>query len=111
MTQITGYRTDREGVFIVKDPQSELDYSMDWSDWMPDNDRIATSNWTVQTFADDDQPLTIVTTLLAGQINRTTVVLSGGDLDRNYRVTNTIVTDDGRIDERFFRIFARDRSA
>ena len=111
MTQLTGYKQDREGVYIVKDPEATLDYSLDWADWMPASDRIATSNWTIETLAGDLNPLVEVETLLAGLTSRTTIFLSGGSVNRNYRVTNTITTDDGRTDERYFRIFVRDRSA
>lgn len=108
MTQLTGFTRDRDGAFIVKDPDSYLDYSVDWSDWLDDSDDIATSTWTIETITGDTAPLTTDANSKANGI--TTIWLDGGTAGNNYRVTNTITTDNGLTDERYFRIFVKNRT-
>lgn len=84
----------------VKDGDAVLDYTIDWSQWLPDNDTITSSTFTVQSEADgavavDDSSFTTTTT---------TVWLSGGTAGQRYLVTNHIVTAAGREDDRSLRI-------
>lgn len=109
MTQISGFRTDREGSFITKDPQARLDYSIDWSDWMTTGDTIATSVWTVETIAGDGaNNLDNYTNTLSAATSVTTVYLQKGVAGHNYRVTCRITTANGLTDERYFRVFVKD---
>lgn len=76
---------------FVKDVEAELDYSIDWSDWLG-IDTIGTSTWVADsgiTVESDSNTTTVAT-----------VWLSGGTVNTYYRVTNTIVTAAGRTDER-----------
>jgi hypothetical protein len=75
----------------LKDPQAVLDYTVDWSSWLPSGDTIVTSTWTAQTGITIDS--NSFTTTAA------TVWLSGGTLDASYNVVNHIVTDDGRAED------------
>jgi len=109
MTQTTGFRTDNIGSYIVKDPESYLDYSIDWSDWLDLGDGIATSTWTIQSITGDSDPLT--TDNNTRTLTTTTVWLAAGSASNNYRITNTITTASGLTDERYFRVFVKDRSA
>jgi hypothetical protein len=111
MTQLTGFRRDRTGSYIEKDPQSYLDYSMDWSDWMPTGDQISTSSWTIETISGDAAPLTTDQNTKNVSTSITTVWLAAGTAGNNYEVTNTIVTDNGLTEERYFRVFVKNRSA
>jgi hypothetical protein len=85
---------------FTKDPEATLDYVVDWSAWL-DGDTIATSTWdagagiTVESESDNE--------------TTATVWLSGGTAGTDYAVTNTIVTDGGRTDERTIRIAVRER--
>jgi hypothetical protein len=110
MTDTTGYRVDKFGTYIEKDPQSRLDYSIDWSDWMPSEDSILNSSWTIQTITGDLNPLTTDDDQYNASTSITTIYLAGGTAGNTYRITNTITTDDGLIDERYFRLVVRDRT-
>jgi hypothetical protein len=79
-----------------KDPDAVLDYQLDWSDWLPDGDTIATSVWSVPVGLTEDSDTNTTTTA--------TVWLSGGTAGTEYQVANTITTADGRTDERTIKI-------
>lgn len=111
MTQLTGFRSDRKGSFIEKDPDAYLDYSVDWSDWMNSQDSIETSSFTIETIDGDPNPLTTDQNTFSSGTNIATVWLEGGTPGNHYRVTNTITTANDLTDERFFRIFVKERSA
>lgn len=84
----------------VKDPNAVLDYKWDWTDWMPDNDRIVASTFTV-----DDPAVAVEDTLFDD--TTTTAWLSGGTAGETYVVTNHIVTEDGREDDRSIKIVCK----
>jgi hypothetical protein len=110
MTQLTGFKSDHIGSYIVKDPESTLDYSINWEDWLDTGDTITGSNWTIETIAGDTDPVLRTTDGFVGT-GLTTIWVSGGTAGNNYRITNTITTDNGLTDERYFRVFVKDRSA
>lgn len=86
---------------FTKDPDANLDYSVDWSDWLATGDTIASSVWTVPTGLTegaDNEALGIAT-----------VYLSGGTAGSDYAVANKITTTAGRIDERTITIMVRQR--
>lgn len=89
-----------------KDPDAVLDYTIDWSDWL-DDDTISTSAWATPARADEDDDITIDddsnTTTIA------TVWLSGGTPGLHYKVTNHIVTADGREEDRTITIKVKQR--
>ena len=68
-------------------PDSVLDYSIDWTAWLEDADRITGSIWTAP-------GLTV--TMLSHTDAMAVAWLSGGDQDVKYKVTNTIMTVQGR---------------
>jgi hypothetical protein len=108
-TDLNGFRKDREGAFIVKDPQSTLDYSIDWQDWLENSDNITNSTWTISTFTDDENPIEEETSAYVNGV--ATILLSGGTDGKIYRITNTITTANDLIDERYFRIVVKNKSA
>ena len=75
---------------------SRLDYRVDWSQWLDDDDEIVTSVWS----APDD--LTVVTDSLMDAI--TTIWLTGGQSGQTYTIKNTITTRMSRIHCRSFRL-------
>lgn len=84
----------------TKDPQAVLDYKIDWTEWMPENDRIVAS-----TFTSSDAELTVDDSLFTDFT--ATVWLSGGVAGERYTVTNHIVTEDGREDDRSLTIVCK----
>lgn len=75
----------------IKDPQAVLDYTVNWSSWLPSGDTIVTSTWTADTGITIDS--SSATTTAA------TVWLSGGTVSVSYNVVNHIVTADGRAED------------
>jgi hypothetical protein len=72
----------------VQDPTEVLDYQINWADFLPTGDAIASSAWTA------DTGLTVTT---GGYTATTTTVwVSGGTARYLYRVTNTVTTTGGR---------------
>jgi hypothetical protein len=108
-TDLRGFRKDREGAYIQKDPQATLDYSVDWSDWLVGADNISTSTWTIQTYTGDAAPVVKSTDGTAGGV--ATIYVSGGTEGKIYRLTNRITTGSGLTDERYFRIVVKNTSA
>lgn len=89
---------------FTKDPQAVLDYKLDWSQWLPTNDTITNSTFTVvdagaQGVVVDDTAFTPTTA---------TVWLSGGLAGVRYTVTNHITTAAGREDDRSLRITVKE---
>lgn len=80
-----------------KDPNANLDYGFDWSDWMESGDTIEASEW-----------LFSVAGLVAGDEafgdDATSIWIAGGTDGMEYLVTNRITTQDGRIEDRTFQI-------
>lgn len=105
-----GFSTDKIGSHIDKDPQSTLDYTIDWSSWISTGDAIATSTWAIETIA-GTSPLSTTGSSFDVATSVSTIWLAGGDLRKTYRITNTITTTNGLTDERYFRIRITDKSA
>jgi hypothetical protein len=84
----------------IKDPDAVLDYQIDWSAWL-DGDTIVTSVWIV--------PDGIVKDSDSHTDTAATIWLSGGTIDKTYRVTNRITTAAGRTDDRTEPVTIRDR--
>lgn len=80
---------------FLKDPDSVLDYVIDWSDWL-DGDTISTSTWATPSGITKDSDSNNTTT--------TTIWLSGGTLGKTYRITNRIVTAAGRTADETFKV-------
>lgn len=110
MTTLTGYRADRDGAYIDKDSEAVLDYGFSWADWMPTDDSISTSTWTVSAISGDSDPLAIDSSSFTGSTSKTVATLSGGTDGNIYTVSNKIVTGDGRTDRRHFRVCVKARS-
>lgn len=84
-----------------KDPDSVLDYGIDWSDWLASGETISTSTWTVPTGITEDSDL--------NGDESTLIWLSGGTAGTTYTLANKIVTSDGRTVERTIEIIVGQR--
>jgi hypothetical protein len=80
---------------FLKDPDSTLDYTLDWTAWL-DGDTITSSTWTV--------PAGLVQESATYTTTTATIWLSGGIAGNDYVITNSIVTAAGRIEDRSIRI-------
>ena len=84
-----------------KDPNSELDYAIDWSTWLAASETISTSTWILESG---------ITKLSDTKTSTTTTVwISGGTASIDYTVTNRIITSAGRTVDRSFILFVRER--
>jgi len=70
-----------------KDPTEVLDYTIDWETLL-DGDTISTSEWDVDTGITEDSESETTTLAI--------IWVSGGTVDKQYTLTNTIVTAGGR---------------
>lgn len=84
----------------IKDPDSRLDYEVDWSAWLG-GDTITTTAWTV--------PDGITKESDSHTDTAATIWLSGGTVNQTYAVTCEITTTAGRTDDRTIRLTIRDR--
>jgi len=97
----TGFKRDLVGSYISKDPGATLQYAVDWSEWLPSGDTIATTVWTQESVHTNGN-LTLTNSSTANGVN--TVDISGGTDGELYTVKNTITTNENLIDVRRFRI-------
>jgi len=111
MTQVkTGYEQDTQGVWIKKDPEASLMYSMNWAEWLPQGDTVASVSYSLQVRANDPQPLIKGEEGVQSDVI-TFVELSGGQAGKIYTVTAQVTTVDGLVDRRSFRVKVENRSA
>lgn len=79
----------------LKTPSAVLPFGVTWAAWLAAGETITDSTWTVPAgITEETAPASAVTDGVA------TIWLSGGTLGEKYRVTNHIVTSQGREDER-----------
>jgi hypothetical protein len=108
MSTITGYKKDTVGAYIDKDPGARLIYSMDWSEWLPTGDTLATASYSISTISGDTAAIVKHSQgVESGTVSY--VELSGGTAKEIYTVTATITTADGNTDKRRFRLKVNDR--
>ena len=90
---------------FVKDPDAELDYSFDWSDYLATGETISSQTMTVES------GLTLGTGEKAPSESDGIVVfwLSGGPAGEDYDVACKIVTSASRTDERTMTIRVKNR--
>ena len=106
----TGFQVTNTGLVIDKDPEAQMIYTLNWSDWLETGDTVVNAEWTAAARRNDPTPLVIETTGISSGTD-TYVELSGGQADKTYVVTVKITTSNGIIDRRNFRINCVERSA
>lgn len=108
MATLTGFLRDNEGIYIPKDTDAILTYSLDWTDWLQNGETISSNSFTVETITGDADPLTRVSQ--SNTSYKTTAKISGGTAGKIYKVYNTITTTGGLTERRYFRIKVETRS-
>lgn len=109
MPSLTGFKQDQVGAYIDKDPYAVLDYTLDWTNWMPAGDTITTVTITAQTISGDTAPLAIDSTTNTDYL--ATANISGGTVGNIYNVEYKIDTTNGLKDSRNIRITVIERQA
>lgn len=102
MPSQTGFREDRVGVYIEKDPYAVLDYTLDWTNWMAAGDEISAVSITAETISGDSAPLAV--DLATNTAVLATAYLSGGTAGNIYNIEYRIDTNNGLKDSRNIRI-------
>lgn len=92
---ISGFRRDAQGFYIQKDPDSVLDYVVDWSDWLG-ADTITNAAFTV--------PAGLTKQSETFNATSATVWLAGGTAGTSYNVNCRVTTAAGRVVDRSFRV-------
>ena len=104
-----GFQQIDQQLWISKDPEAQLFYTFDWSQWLQANDTIESVEYTITARVNDPTPLLKVSSGVDAGL-RTFVELSNGQLGKSYVVTAKIVTTDGLIDRRSFKLKVENRS-
>jgi len=89
MTAITGFERDNQGFFIRKDPESVMDYFVDYSTFLESGDSIASQITTV------DSGITLDSSAIESGNKKIKHILSGGTAGTNYDVKIEAQTSDG----------------
>lgn len=106
---MSGFEQVNQTLWITKDPEAQLFYTFDWSDWLVQGDSIATAVYTVTARVNDPDPIIKVSQGIQGAT--TYVELKEGQEGKSYVVTVKITTADGLVDRRNFRVKVEARSA
>jgi hypothetical protein len=82
--------------FYLKDPQSRIDYAIDWGAAYLQGQTIVGSGWTVA--PEEEEGLEIAAASF--DLTRASARISGGIAGHVYSVSNQVALSDGTIDER-----------
>ena len=102
MAQLTGFKSDNQGTYILKDNKATLDYTLDWTDWMPTGDTILSASVTADNTIGDSTSLAVDSVTTTDY--KVTAYISGGETGQIYNVEYVINTSNGLKDSRNFRI-------
>lgn len=98
MTATTGFERDNVGLFMRKDPESVMDYFVDYSTFLESGDTISTQTTVA------DTGLTVDSSVIQSGDKKVKMVLSGGTVGTAYTVKVTANTTDGLTFVHRFRI-------
>ena len=94
-----------DGTFIPdappKDPDSTIDYGLDWSNWLASGETITASSW----------PETggLVNESESFTTSKASIFVSGGTVGASYTLTNRISTNFGRTEDRSMLISCQEK--
>ncbi len=88
---------------FVKDPDSLLDFKVDWGDWLDDDAIVSAIAFTDAVASAQTSGLRIATTLISASASVVTW-LSGGVMSAEYTVTTRIWTSAGRRNDESFTV-------
>lgn len=106
---MSGFEIINQTLWIDKDPEAQLFYTFDWSEWLAGGDSISTADYTVTARVNDPDPLAKVSQGIQGA--KTYVELKDGQVGKSYVVSVKVTTANGLIDRRSFRVKIENRSA
>jgi|TARA_R100000482_G_scaffold109879_1_gene52154 hypothetical protein len=117
MADLTGFKKDNKGIFIVKDPDANIQYALDYSEYLNTGDTILDDSTgeptvTLGTISGDSAPLAFPTSHaqdVSATSTKVTFRVNGGTAGNSYPVEVKIVTSAGDTDSRHFRIICKDK--
>ena len=109
MTQLTGFKQDHIGSYIEKDPGAVLIYSVDWTDWLYGGDTLSSTTWTITAITGDPSGTALRAAGAGVASGKSFATIDRGTGGEIYTVTCRIVTTNGLIDSRRFRIKVEER--
>jgi hypothetical protein len=108
MANLTGFKRDNTSIFIVKDPASNIQYGLDFTDYLNTGDTITSASATISTVTGDASPLSfptnMATDVFVTNSRLVNIRLRNGSVDNIYTIKVTIITAQGDTDARSFRI-------
>jgi len=112
MANLTGFKRDNEGAYIEKASSANIQYAVDWTDYLNSGDALSTATVAIESIAGDTNALRFPTNAatdvsIAGAV--VGIRLRGGTLNNIYNVDVTIVTSNGDTDKRRFRIIITEK--
>ncbi len=107
MANLTGFKRDNKGAFIEKASTANIQYGVDFTDYLNAGDSISTTSIAIESITGDSAPLAFPTdaatdVVVAGAV--VSIRLNGGTAGNEYNVDVTINTNSGDTDVRRFRI-------
>jgi hypothetical protein len=84
---------------FVKDPNSTIDFAVDWAEWLNTGDNVTVSTWETPT------GLTLSSSSVSNNVAR--AFLTGGLAGVDYLITNRVTTQGGRIEDRSILVQVR----
>jgi len=87
---------------FLRDADSVVDYTIDWSDCLASGEAISSSSWTAS-------PTSLTVDSSSETTTTTTAVVSSGSAGVVYKLTNEIVTDQARTIQRSVVIRVEER--
>ena len=108
MANLTGFKRDNDGLYIEKDPASNIQYALDFTDYLNTGDSVSSASVTISTVSGDSAPLAFPTNeatdvYVTGGV-LVNIRLEDGTAGNIYTIKATIVTSQGDTDARSFRI-------
>lgn len=79
-----------------KDPSSNVDFSVDWADWLLEGETITDANWNIAPSGAESPVLSAAT--VTGDVAG--IFVAGGDVGTRYRLTCNVQTSGGRVADR-----------
>ena len=117
MADLTGYLKDFLGIYIIKDPDANIEYALDFTKYLNTGDTILDDSTgaptvTLGTISGDASPLAFPTshaTDVSATTTQVTFRVNAGTAGNVYPVEVKIVTSAGDTDSRHFRIICKDK--
>lgn len=93
-----------------KDPDSVVDYAVPWGDWLQAGESIAAVEWDATVFTIDSSA-SAASAVINGETHSAVEVvwLSGGTIGQVGTVRCRVTTDQGRTEDRSFRLLCAEK--